>query len=70
MIYISGTYFDSSILVDDKRIELDRYNLIRANHPNNKKMGDTCIYYKESLGIILHSHLRKLLRICQLCGFI
>ena len=48
---ISGTYFDSSVLVDDKQTELDVYNLIRANHPNNTKTGGVCIYYKESLGI-------------------
>ena len=48
---ISGTYFDFSILVDDKRIELDGYNLIMANHTNNTRTGGVCIYYKEFLVI-------------------
>ena len=48
---ISGTCFDSSILVDDKRIELDGYNLIKANHTNNTRTGGVCIYYKEFLVI-------------------
>ena len=51
MICISETYLDSSISVDDKRIQLDGYNLIRADHPNKIKKGGVCIYYKEPLCI-------------------
>ena len=48
---ISGTCVESSILVDHKRIELDGYNLIKANHTNNTRTGGACIYYKEFLVI-------------------
>ena len=50
IIWISETYFDSSILVDDKRIQLDGYNLFRVDHPNKTKTDCVCIYCKESLG--------------------
>ena len=49
MICISEKYFDSSILVDDKRIQSDCYSLIRADHSNNTKRSG--VYYKESLSI-------------------
>ena len=42
---------DSSISAGNKRIQFDRHNLIRADHPSNKKRGDVCIYHKESLVI-------------------
>ena len=34
-ICISETFFDSSIQEGDKNIQLDRYNLLRADHPSN-----------------------------------
>ena len=32
-------------------IEIEGYNLVRADHPNNIKRGGVCIYYKESLPV-------------------
>ena len=41
------TYLDSTI--PDSLLEIDGYNLVRADHSNNIKKGEVCIYYKESL---------------------
>ena len=49
-VYLKN-YFDSSISVEDTRIQLDVYSLIRADHPSNKKRGGISIYYKESLDV-------------------
>ena len=43
-MHISETYFDSSISVDDKRIQFVGYNLTRADHSSNIKRGGVCIY--------------------------
>ena len=32
-------------------IEIEGYNLVRADHPNNIKRGGVCIYYKESIPV-------------------
>ena len=48
-ICLSETYLDSSTL--DSLLKIDRYILVRADHPSNIKRGGVCIYYKESLPI-------------------
>ena len=48
-ICLSETYLDSSIL--DSLLEIDGYDLIRSDHPNDIKRGGVCIYYKESLPV-------------------
>ena len=48
-ICLSETCLDSS--VHDSLLEIDGYNLVRADHPNDTKRGGVCIYYKESLPI-------------------
>ena len=48
-ICLSETYLDSS--TPDGLLEIDGYILVRANHPNNIKWGEVCIYYKESLPV-------------------
>ena len=50
-ICISETFFDPSIQEGDKNIQLDGYNLLRADHPSNSKRGGVCIFYKETLGV-------------------
>ena len=45
----SETYLDSTI--PDSLLEIDGYNLVRADHPNNIKRGGVCIYYKELLPV-------------------
>ena len=48
-ICFSETYLDSS--TPDSLLEIDGYNLIRADHSGNIKRGGVCIYYKESLPV-------------------
>ena len=45
----SETYLDSS--VPDSLLEIDGYDLICSDHPNDVKRGGVCIYYKESLPV-------------------
>ena len=48
-ICLSETYLDSSI--PDNLIDIKGYNLVRADHLDNIKRGEVCIYYKESLSL-------------------
>ena len=48
-ICLSETYLDSSI--PDSLLEIDGYDLICSDHPNDIKRGGICIYYKESLPV-------------------
>ena len=41
----------STLQLLNSLLEIDGYNLIRADHPNNTKRGGVCIYYKESLPV-------------------
>ena len=43
---------DSPISNDDERINIKGYNLLRADHPSNKKGEGVSMYYKEHLPII------------------
>ena len=52
-ICLSETCLDSS--TPDSLLEIDGYNLIRADHPDNIKRGGVCIYYKESLPVRVSS---------------
>ena len=49
IICLSETYLDSNILPDDNNLEVSGYNLVRSDHPSNKKRGGVCIYYKSYL---------------------
>ena len=52
IICLTETFLDPSISNDDERINIKGYNLLRADHPSNKKRGGVCMYYKEHLPII------------------
>ena len=47
---LSETYLDSSTALDNS-LQIEGYNLVRADHPNDVKRGGVCIYYRESLPI-------------------
>ena len=40
-----------SISIEDERSRIEGYNLLRVDHPSNKKRGGVCMYYKEHLPI-------------------
>ena len=48
-ICLTETYLDSSI--PDSLLEIDGYNLICSDHPNDIKRGGVCIYFKEILPV-------------------
>ena len=48
-ICLSETYLDSSI--PNTLIDIEGYNLVRADHPTDTKRGGVCVYYKESLPV-------------------
>ena len=48
-ICLSETYLDSS--TPENLIDIEGYNLVRADHQDNNKRGGVCIYYIESLPV-------------------
>ena len=77
IICLSETYLDSNILPDDSNLNIPGYNLVRSNHPSNKKRGGVCIYYKSylPLRIIDINYLSECVRFelmvgDKLCNFI
>ena len=58
-LYASQKHINSTI--SDSLLEIDGYNLVRADHPNNIKRGGVCIYYKELLlvRIMIYLTLKK-----------
>ena len=57
-ICLSKTYLDFS--TPDSLLEIDGYYLVRADRPNNVKIDEFCIYYKESLPVPVIKSLRYL----------
>ena len=53
VVCISETYLDSATTIDDKNLEIARYNLLRADHASSSKRGSVCVYYKSSLAFRL-----------------
>ena len=49
IICLSETCLDSTI--PESLLEIDGYNLVRPDHPNNVKRGGVCVYYKELLPV-------------------
>ena len=48
-ICLSETHLDSS--TPGNLIDIEEYNLVRADHPDNIERGGVCIYYKEPLPV-------------------
>ena len=44
IICLSETFLNSSIQINDDRISIDGYSLIRADHPSDSKREGVCIY--------------------------
>ena len=53
MIYLSESYLDSSVSSDNDNLNINRYKLVRADHPGNVIRGGVCacVYFKESLPV-------------------
>ena len=70
-------FLDSNILSDGNNLKIPGYNLVRSDHPSNKKRGGVCIYYKSymPLRIIDIIYLNECVRLelmvgDKLCDFI
>ena len=77
IICILEMYLNSNILPDDSNLKIPGYNLVRFDHPSNKKRGGVCIYYKSylPLRIIDINYLNECVRFelmvgDKLCNFI
>ena len=60
IICLSETFLDSSIDINDTRININGYSLLRADHPSNTKRGGVCMYYRNYLPIIRRTDLSDL----------
>ena len=52
IICLSETFLDSSVPIDDNRLGIPSYSMMREDHPSNTKRGRVCFYYREHLPII------------------
>ena len=51
MICLSETFLDSSIPINDERLNMKGCKLIRSDNPSDSKKGGVGIYYKEFLAV-------------------
>ena len=47
LVCLSETFSDPTIPNDDVNIQINRYSLITADHPNDIKGGGVCIYFSD-----------------------
>ena len=52
IICLSERFLDSKIPLNDERLYIKGYLMIRADHPSNTKRGSFLIYYKEYSSLI------------------
>ena len=62
IVCLSETYLDSSILHNDSNLGIPGYNLVRSDHPSNKKRVGVCIYYKSYLPLRIIDILNECVR--------
>ena len=55
IILLSETYLNSETLSNDENLNIPGYNLIRADHLSNTKLGGVCTYFQESLPLRLYN---------------
>ena len=48
---LSETFLDSQTNIDDNRLDINGYNLLRADHPSGTKRGGVCMYYKDFIPV-------------------
>ena len=60
IICLPEIFLDSTMPLNDERLYIKGYSLIRADHPINTKRGGVCIYYKEYLPFIRNVDICKL----------
>ena len=60
IVCLAETLLDSKIPHDDENININGYSLLTVDHPNNIKRGGICMYFKESLPLIIRSDLSNM----------
>ena len=60
IVCLSETFLDSSIPIDDNRLSIPGYSMMRADHPSNTKRSEVCLYYKEHFLIIWRDDISNL----------
>ena len=60
VVYIWQTYLDSTRALDDKNLEIARYNLLRTGQASNSKRSGVCVSLKSSLALrLIDVHYRQ-----------
>ena len=49
IIFLTKTYLVSSTQLDDEKLEIPGYNLVRSDHESNNKQEEVFLYYKTLL---------------------
>ena len=60
LVCLSETFLYSAIPNNDINIKINEYSSVRADHPNDIKRGDVCIFFKESLPLIRRNDLTNI----------
>ena len=60
IVCLPETFLDSTVPNNDVKKQINRYSLLRADHSNDLKRGDVCIYFKESLPLIRRNDLTNI----------
>ena len=66
IICLGETYLNSSHLHSDQRINIQGYQLLRADHPDNTNRGGVSLYYKENLPLRIRNDISPLQE-CLVC---
>ena len=51
MVCLSESYLDASVPSDNDNLNINSYELVRADHPGNVKRGGVRVYVKETLPV-------------------
>ena len=49
---LSETFLNSSFEIEDDRLKIECYDLIRSDHSRSCKKGGVCVYYKEHIPLV------------------
>ena len=53
VVYISESYLDSTVPLDDNTLSLNGYNLTCADYSDNVKKEGVCMFYKENVSLMI-----------------
>ena len=53
VICISETFLNSETAFDDDKLKIEGYNIVRSDHLFNSRRGAVCVYYNQSLALMI-----------------